>query len=155
MVSFRNDVVVRRRVRRREPKSDIPLELITCNGGVCLGGYGSERIKANVSSSSRRLSSADGRLQSEGGTGNNQFRARHTLEEALPSNGQYTKQNVGGQSKKITHLPSLPSYDLQGHGPRPRSVQSLFEPLPGSIGPIFGAQPQLRVSLAVSLRTSL
>ena len=45
MVTFRNDVVVCRRIRRREPKSDIPLELITCNGGVCLGGYESEEIK--------------------------------------------------------------------------------------------------------------
>ena len=29
MVSFRNDVVVHRRVRRNEPKSDILLELVT------------------------------------------------------------------------------------------------------------------------------
>ena len=29
MVSFGNNVVVRRGVRRREPKPDIPLELIT------------------------------------------------------------------------------------------------------------------------------
>jgi hypothetical protein len=65
MVSFRNDVVVRRRVRRREPKSDIPLELVTCGGGVCLGGYESERIKTNVSSCSRRWLSAEGSLQRE------------------------------------------------------------------------------------------
>jgi hypothetical protein len=48
MVSFGNDVVVRRGVRRREPKSDIPLELITYNDGVCFGGYGSEKIKTDV-----------------------------------------------------------------------------------------------------------
>ena len=38
MVSFTNDVVVLCRVGGREPKLDVPLELVTCNGGFYLGG---------------------------------------------------------------------------------------------------------------------
>ena len=162
-MSFRNDVVVRRRVRRREPKSDIPLELITCNDGVCSGGYESEKgKKTNVSSCSRRLSCADGRLQPEVSTGNNQFHSGHIPNacwmpsvDAIPSNWQNTKRNVSVQSRNISHLPSLSSYYLGDHGPRSRSVQPLIEPLPGSIDPAFEAQLQLRFSQAVSLRTSL
>ena len=162
MVSFRNDGVICRRVRRREPESDIPLELITCNDGVCLRGYGSKKIKTNVSSCSCRMSSAGWKLQPEVSTSNNQFRVRYIPKacrmpsvDALPSNGQNAKQDVSGQSRKITHLPLLLSCYLQDHGPRSGSVQSLFEPHPGSIGPVFGAQPQLRFPRAVSLRTSL
>ena len=78
MVSFGSDVVVRRGVRRREPKPDIPLELIAYNDGVCFGVYRSLKIKTNVSSCSRRLSFAEGTLRSEVGTGYNKFRSRHT-----------------------------------------------------------------------------
>ena len=126
------------------------------------GSGGESQSRTSLWNCSRRLTSAEGRLQLEVNTSLNQFRPRHIPKacrmlsmDVLPSNGQNIKRHPSRQSRKITHLPLPLSYYVKDHGPHSRSVQPLFELLPGSIDPTFGAQPQFRFPQEVSLQTSL
>ena len=112
-MSFPNHVMVRRRVGRREPKPDIPFELVTCNGSFCLCGGGLKIRKTNVSSCSLHLRSVEGGLQPGVSTRNTQFCAGHLPKafisvsiDAAPSNRSSSQRNINDESD-IVCAPSI------------------------------------------------
>lgn len=63
MVRFPNDVMVRRRIRRRKPMLDVSLQLIACKIVSGSSDKGPQSWMTNVSSCSSRILPGEGQLQ--------------------------------------------------------------------------------------------
>ena len=146
---FPNEVVIHRRVRRREPALNVASQLVTYK---TLSSQQRRKVKTttNVSSYSYRLIPGEGRLRTQVST-DDVCSARVTYPnpvEYYPLTPCHLTEQIFRKTiherSRIPHLPELPSYYPQDHGRHPRSVQPSSEPRPGSIGPISGEWPLSR-----------
>ena len=148
MSCFPNEVLIRRRVRGREPVLNLPSQLftykITSNSATKRRGR-----STNVLSCLFRLTFGEEQLRPKVSTGDTGFTRETCLNPVeyypmTPCQLTDFQDDIYEQTCRISHLPKLSSHYPQDYEPHPMFVQRSSEPPPGSIDPIFGEQPRFR-----------
>jgi hypothetical protein len=149
MSCFPNEVLIRRRVRGREPVLNLPSQLFTYKI-TSISATKRTRNLTNVSSCLFRLTFGEEQLRPQVSTADTGF-TRKTYSNPVgyypmtPCHLTESVQNdICEHTCRISHLPKLPSHYPQDYEPHPMSVQQLSEPRPGLIDPIFGERPRSR-----------